>query len=481
MSLVAQNDAGRRRKEAVIGKQTFDNSLRICYNRGMQRVLPQNFIELAKGCPKPLYLVGGCVRDFLRGLPVTEKSDFDIASACTQEEIVAAAERAGFAVKAVYPRTGTVKLEGEIACEFTRFRHDAYETGAHAPVSVEFTEDIAVDARRRDFCCNAVYYDISGRKFVDPLGGIEDIHHKILRTVAPAEQVFGEDGLRLMRLARQAAQTGFSPDAECLAGAKLHASLIRDIAAERIYHELMLLLHADEIQGENDAPYRGLCILRDTGVLKETLPELALGDGMVQNPTFHDHDVLEHSLRAVRYAAPSVRLAALLHDVGKPYCYLTYGHYHGHEVEGERIARDILARLKAPTAVCESVARLVRLHMRDLDLKMKESKVRREIVQYVAFLEDFFAVKQADFSACKDDLSEAPAVTKWRRILAEMREEGVPFSVKELKVNGLDVQSVGVPPKDTAAVLHALLLDCALDGKRNNKSYLLRRASEIAH
>ncbi len=445
----------------------------------MRNVLPESLKKLARNCPRPLFLVGGSVRDFLCGV-LSENADLDLAAACTETEFSAAAKAAGFTVKAVYPRTGTVKAEDEngVACEFTRFRRDSYLGGMHTPAAVEFTEDIAADARRRDFCCNAVYYDITGEKYADPLGGMADIERKILRTAAPAEQVFGEDGLRLMRLARQAAQTGFSPDKECLAGAKTHAALVRDIAPERIFAELMLLLHSDEKRGEKAAPYRGLCILRDTGVLKEILPELALGEGMMQNPAFHDHDVLEHSLRAACYAAPSVRLAALLHDVGKPYCYLRNGNYHGHEIEGGRIATEILSRLRAPKAVTEQTARLVRLHMRDLDLRMKESKVRREIVQYVSFLDEFFAIKQADFSACKDSLAEAPAVTKWKRILTEMRKEGVPFSVKELKINGLDAQAAGVAPKDTADFLNALLLDCALDGRRNNRPYLLKRAAE---
>ncbi len=462
--------------------RAIDNQEKNCYNRAMRKVLPEIFLKLADGCKSPLYLVGGSVRDCLDGLPLFENADWDIAAACSEEELTAAAEKAGFAVRAVYPRTGTVKLTGEngVSCEFTRFRHDTYRAGVHAPAEVTFTDDLAVDATRRDFCCNAVYYDIRADRFVDPLGGIGDIRAKKLRTVAPAEKVFGEDGLRLMRLARQAAQTGYTPDEECMAGAKSHAKLIGDIVPERVFRELMLLLHADEKQNDCTAPYRGLRILKETDVLKEILPELAAGDGMAQNARFHDHDVLEHSLRTVLYAPPAVRLAALLHDVGKPYCMLENGNYHGHEIEGARIARDILTRLKAPAAVTERVSLLVRLHMRDLDLKMKENKVRRELVLYYPFLDEFFAVKQADYSACKDDLSEAPTVVKWKEILSRMRREGVPFSLKELAVNGADVQSAGVPAKNTADVLHALLLDCAADGARNDRKRLLKLSAAAA-
>ena len=447
----------------------------------MRKILPESFLKLADACRFPLYVIGGSVRDRLAGFPQRE-ADWDICAAGSDEELVLAATKCGFTVRALYPRTGTVKLEDEngVACEFTRFRYDAYEKGTHAPSSVVFTDDIVRDAQRRDFCCNAVYYDIKADRFLDPLGGIGDIREKKLRTVAPSRKVFGEDGLRLMRLARQAAQTGFAPDEACLEGAKENSSLIRDIVPERVYAELMLLLHADEKLGDRTAPYRGLCILRETGVLREILPELALGEGMTQRAEFHKYDVLEHSLRAAGYAERGVRLAALLHDVGKPYCMREHGNYHGHEVEGERIAREILTRLKAPTHTTDRVCALVRLHMRDYDLRMKENKVRREIVANFPLLEELFAVKQADYSACMDDLSPAPCVVKWKKILSEMRAEGAPLTLKELKVNGSDVREAGVPARETAEVLKTLLLECALDGRRNDRAYLLKRVKRFS-
>ena len=201
----------------------------------MQKTLPENLIHLANACEKPLYIVGGAVRDFLLG-EIAADVDYDICGYMTEEEFLSAAERCGFTVKALYPNTGTVKVEdgAGIGYEFTRFRSDKYVRGKHTPSEIEFTDDIRKDAIRRDFCANAVYFDIKSGEFLDPLGGIGDIKQRKLRTVAPAEKVFGEDGLRLMRLARIAAQINFSPDAECLAGATMHAALIRDIAPERI-------------------------------------------------------------------------------------------------------------------------------------------------------------------------------------------------------------------------------------------------------
>ncbi len=446
----------------------------------MKIPVPKNLAALADECPFPLYLVGGSVRDCLAGFPRAEKPDYDICAPVPEEELIAAAEKTGMRVKSVYRNTGTVKLSDTdgTGYEFTRFRSDKYVRGNHRPDSIEFTDDITKDARRRDFCANAVYYEIKSQTLCDPLGGIADIGGKILRTVAPAEKVFGEDGLRLMRLARLAAETGFSPDEEAIAGARKHAALLHDIAPERIFTELDLLLHAEIRHGAADAAYRGLCILRDTGVLAVLLPELAAGAGIGQRTDFHRYDVLEHSLRCVKYADRDIRFAALLHDVGKPFCMLRDGNFFQHADEGARIAREILTRLKAPKHLTEETAELVRLHMRDYNLQMREVKLRRELVRGYALLPKLLALKQADFSACKDDLSPAPAVVKWTKTLAAMREEGVPFTQKELAVNGNDVLKAGVAPDRVGAVLAELLNYCAENGTRNERGHLLSRLSK---
>lgn len=443
----------------------------------MNELIPQNLRFLAQKCAFPLYLVGGSVRDFLAGFPL-RGADFDLASPASDEAFAGAAEACGFTVRAVYPATGTVKIEDAagIGYEYTRFRSDKYVRGIHTPTEIFFTEDIALDARRRDFCANAVYYDIAADRFADPLGGMKDIRKRILRTVAPAEKVFGEDGLRLLRLARIAAQTGFSPDGACLAGAQKNCALIRDIVPERVFHELDLLLHADEKHGGADGPYRGLAILRETGVLPHILPELAAGDRMAQRADFHAYDVLEHSFRCVRYAPDSIRWAALLHDVGKPYCMLRDGNFHAHPEEGARLAEEIMTRLKAPVRLTAETKTLVALHMRDFDLKMRESKVRREIVRAYPLLEKLFALRQADFSACKDNLSPAPSVLKWRRILSEMTAEGVPFTLAMLAVNGRDMAAIGLKGEAIGRALAALQDYCVADGRRNAREPLLARA-----
>ncbi|MGN0814576.1 MAG: CCA tRNA nucleotidyltransferase [Candidatus Coproplasma sp.] len=442
----------------------------------MKTILPKKLNELAKSCNFPLYVVGGACRDFLAGL-TPRKRDWDICAPVPAEEMERAARRCGFKVKAVYSNTGTVKLsaEGE-SYEFAGFRSDEYVRGSHRPESTCFTTDISLDARRRDFKCNAVYYHIVRGEFVDPLGGIADIRDKKLTTVAPAKKVFGEDGLRLMRLCRQAAELGFSPDEECMEGARVNSRLISDVSAERIWAELDLILHADGKYGVKYGQYRGLELLKETGALKLILPELALGDGMAQRRDFHNHDVLEHSLRCVKYADDSVRLCALLHDVGKPAAMLSNGKYAEHEVVGEGIVRTVCARLRVSKKLTEQTARLTRLHMYDLDCRAKENKVRKFIVTNYDVLPELFLIKQADFSACKDDLSPAPWVVKWRKIAEQMKKEGAPFNLKQLAVRGNDLIAAGISPDKVGKILNKLLLECAMDAKLNRREKLLRLA-----
>lgn len=441
----------------------------------MENFLPEKLVVLAKRI-SPLYVVGGMCRDCLAGFS-RSFSDWDICAPADAQVVCAAARQCGFEVKSVYPRTGTVKLCADgINYEFTCFRSDEYAGGLHTPVRVTFTKDIVRDALRRDFKCNAVYYDIAARAFVDPLGGMADIAAGRMTTVAPPDKVFGEDGLRLMRLCRIAAQTGFSPDGDCMEGARRNAALISDIAAERIWAELDLVLHADEKYGVPHAQYRGLKLLKETGVLALILPELAEGDGLEQRSDFHDHDVLEHSLRCVKYADGGIRLAALLHDVGKPVCMKSAGRAAGHETVGAEIAEKICARLKVSKALTEETVRLVSLHMYDYNGAASEGKVRKFIVRNLSVLDKLLDLKQADYSACKDDTGKAPVAVKWESVLARMREEGAPFSVKELRIRGDELIAAGICPEQTGKTLFRLLEECAVDPAKNRRETLVKLA-----
>lgn len=534
----------------------------------MRDFLPEPLIllarELKKQTGKPLYLVGGCVRDFLAGFPLAS-SDFDLCAPVPAETFKKIATACGFRADATYARTGTVKISkitaentdgakkdrenklrpssvrvadtfplggrldlvencipGEnlwetenkvrpssvtcgdtfprggrldkVEAEYAAFRSDKYIRGEHTPAETFFTEDISLDARRRDFACNAIYYDISADSFVDPLGGIDDVNAKRLRTADAPDKVFGEDGLRLLRLARFAGTTGFTPTAETIASAKKNAALIADIAPERVFAELKLILSADEKYGNERGVYEALKILDETRVLDGIFPELTAGRNLKQRADFHDHDVLEHSLRAAAYSvragalaggedvpAPfEVRLAALLHDIGKPAAYFRDGKFSDHPNMGVEICRAALTRLKAPVKTIAFIEDLTRWHMYDYDLKTKENKLRKFIVSHYDIFAALLLVKQADYSACKDNLSPAPCVIRLKNLEAKMRAENVPFSLKELAVRGNEIAPLLPSPRYVGATLNELLLHCAMIPSDNVKERLLRLAAALA-
>ena len=560
----------------------------------MRDFLPEPLIllarELKKQTGKPLYLVGGCVRDFLAGFPLAS-SDFDLCAPVPAETFKNIATACGFRADATYARTGTVKISKIIAkntdgamedrenkvrpssvrvadsnspclplsgstakkspprgsldlaencvpggnlwetenkvrpssvtcgdtfppggrldlvencipggrlnkleAEYAAFRSDKYIRGEHTPAETFFTEDISLDARRRDFACNAIYYDISADSFVDPLGGIDDVNAKRLRTADAPDKVFGEDGLRLLRLARFAGTTGFTPTAETIASAKKNTALIADIAPERVFAELKLILSADEKYGNERGVYEALKILDETRVLDGIFPELTAGRNLKQRADFHDHDVLEHSLRAAAYSvragalaggedvpAPfEVRLAALLHDIGKPAAYFRDGKFSDHPNMGAEICRAALTRLKAPVKTIAFIEDLTRWHMYDYDLKTKENKLRKFIVSHYDIFTALLLVKQADYSACKDNLSPAPCVIRLKNLEAKMRAENVPFSLKELAVRGNEIAPLLPSPRYVGATLNELLLHCAMIPSDNVKERLLRLAAALA-
>ena len=439
----------------------------------MQSILPQKLRALAQNLPAPLYGVGGFVRDFLGNLHAANP-DIDICGPMLAEEFASYAIGAGLTPQAVYKHTGTVKLtdnEGH-DFEYTCFRHDKYVRGEHTPAEIYFTEDISLDSRRRDFTVNAIYYEIAAGRFVDPLGGIPAIGEKRLTTVDRAQKVFGEDGLRLMRLARFAGQLGFAPDENCLQGAIENAALIEDISPERIFAELTQILRADEKYGVIDGHYQGLLTLERIGVLAKIMPELTLGKGIAQRPDFHRYDMLFHSLQTVKYAHPSIRLAALLHDVGKPFCHLRDGNSHEHPNEGARIAVDILGRLKAPKKTIEQVQELTLLHMYDFNCQTKESKLRRFFVDHYSYLDELLLIKQADYSGCMDDTNIAPTVKRWTELRNVMQEEGAPFTLKDLQIKGSDLLQ-RVPAPLISLVLKELLYHAVCNPKDNYKERLL--------
>jgi len=433
---------------------------------------------LQKSVSAPLYLVGGAVRNDLLGLP---RSDVDLCGSLSPERL--AQESDGlFTVREVNPRVGTVKLmRGGESFEYTAFRRDSYPLGSgrHTPSEVIFVSTPEEDAFRRDFTVNALYKRLTDGAILDPTGGLDDLKNRVLRTTREPEKVFSEDGLRLLRLVRFAAELGFSIEQNTLAAAKKFSSLLSDISVERKREELNRILVADKKYGVEGAVLRAFSLLREIGLYPYFLPELEEGIGVAQPSKYHLYDVYEHIIHTVAAAPPHLRLAALLHDVGKPLCYRRDGNFYYHSIESAEMTRKILKRLRYSNEIVERTAEIVRWHMFDFNGQASENKKRRFVQKEWVLLEDIVLLKQAD-SIGTGLFTENPFAEYLLALKEKMKEENVPLTIKDLPVGGADLETVGIEPRFRAEVLRTLLEQQADEGARRDRAFLLAEAQRIA-
>lgn len=422
--------------------------------------------------PRPLYVVGGAVRNNILGL-TDSNTDVDICGDFAPAEI-AALLRGNAVVVPVNPRIGTVKViyRNEIY-EYTCFRKDSYPIGGkHCPKAVQFIKSIEEDALRRDFTVNAIYARVSDGKLIDPTGGIDDVRNKVLRTTRAPQEVFGEDGLRLMRLVRFMAELNFAIAEDTYEAAELLAVQLKDITVQRKREELGKILLADTRYGFAGAHYRGLKALGDLGLWAYIMPEITDGIGLRQNSTYHKYDVYEHTLRTVEAAAPEIRLAALLHDIAKPLVFYKYGNMHQHSVEGAVLCEEIMNRMGYPKSVIRETVALVRWHMFDFDGNAGDNKVRRFVQEHSDILDKLVLLKQAD-SMGTGMFTENIFIVKLTQARDLMRAEGVPFKINELKIKGQDLIDLNVSETMRAEALAYVLAECAVkDAKIDRRGQL---------
>jgi tRNA nucleotidyltransferase (CCA-adding enzyme) len=446
--------------------------------------ITKNLKSLARLFPAeaPLYLVGGAVRNALLGLAA---ADTDTASRKTAEEAASIAAGSPFRVEAQYNALGTLKLSaGAEKIEYTAFRKEVYAGGGHRPVSVCFGGDIQSDARRRDFTVNAVYYDVAGEKIADPLNGAADLKNKLIRAADDPEKVFSADGLRLLRMVRLACELGFEIEPQTLRAAEKHAGLLSDIKPERIRAELDKILLADrkyDLPGNEAAHFRGVMLLKETGLLPYIFPGIEKNYGISQNPRYHRYDVFTHMARTLLAAPPEIRLAALLHDAAKGVCFLEEGNVSRHAAAGAELVRGWLGQrgLKYPNAVAGEVSRLVGLHMYDGDGKTSNDKVKLFIAKHAPLLPKLLALKRADFAAKGVENAEEASAAHIERVRQGLLTENAPLSLRELQIRGGDIAALGCPPKYIGGVLNELLRRCILHPAKNEKTALTDYAARL--
>lgn len=441
----------------------------------MQIQLPQKVQYIIAQLEKAgfeAYAVGGCVRDSLLG---REPDDWDVTTSAKPlqiKEIFRHTIDTG-----IQHGTVTVMLDHE-GFEVTTYRIDGeYEDSRH-PKEVIFTANLVEDLKRRDFTINAMAYnDRSG--IVDVFGGMEDLDKGILRCVGKATERFSEDALRMLRAVRFSAQLGFSIAEETKAAIRELAPNLEKISAERIQVELVKLLVSKHPDYMRDA--------YQLGITKIILPELDAAFETAQNNPHHKYPVGEHLMHCLLHvrADKSLRIAALLHDIGKPATRTTdaegIDHFHGHVEAGEKMAAQILKRLKFDNDTITKVRKYVQYH--DYNVEPNARAVRRAVNKIG---EDYFApvmeLRRADTLAQssyqqQEKLERLDAVEK---LYAQILEKQQCVSLKSLAVTGNDLIALGVPKGRQIGELLGKLLEEVLQNPENNtREYLLEYAKKL--
>lgn len=442
------------------------------------------------------YLVGGCVRDLLLDI---EPKDWDVATNALPEQI-----------QKLFPNSvyendfGTVgvKIETENPrlkiIEVTTFRVEGEYRDARHPGSVTFVSTIEEDLSRRDFTVNALAIELTNDqqlttndspskssrvarsrssvdcRLIDPFEGQNDLKKKIIRAVGKPEERFEEDALRLLRAVRFSCQLDFEIAEETKSAIRGKAPLLGHISKERIRDEFEKIIMTPRA-------WRGMELLRELNLLEVFAPELVAMVGVEQN-LHHIYTVWEHCVRALDYAAKKkyplrVRLAALLHDVGKPATKRGTGKYatfHGHEVIGARMVKTFLTRLHFSKQIIDDVTHLVRQHQFYYNVgEISEAGVRRFIKRVgIDYLDDLMRVRESDRIG-----SGVPKATPYKNrhllfMIDKVRRD--PISPKMLAVDGQDVMRVAdlEPSPKVGMILNALLEEVLDDPSRNTPEYL---------
>lgn len=421
------------------------------------------------------YVVGGSVRDTILGRPA---DDWDLATNARPERLLE------IFPGAVYENQfGTVAVrDGGVQYEITTFRTDHDYADFRRPRHVEFGDDIELDLARRDFTINAIAWGAEATPgstpnpgLVDPFDGVVDVRARRLRAVGEPSARFREDALRMVRAVRLAAVLELTIDPPTLEAIAANAALVAHVSGERIAAELQKLLLADR-------PAAGLRLMAKVGLLEIVLPELAAQRGIAQNKV-EGEDLFDHTLRTVDAAPanrPVVRMAALLHDLGKPST-ADDGPFRGHEVVGADLAQSLLERLRLPKVVTERVVHLVRNHMFTYEPEWGDAGVRRFIQRVgAASIDDLFALREADNagSGLARDANDLAGLRG--RVEAELAAS-VVLDRSRLAIHGDDLMAeLGVPAgPHLGGILDELLERVIADPKLNDRATLLLLAESM--
>jgi len=421
------------------------------------------------------FVVGGCVRDLLKGI---DPKDWDVATSAKPEEIQKVFPKSFYENKflTVTVQTGS-KSAAVKEVQITTYRNESKYTDKRHPDEIKFAKNIQEDLARRDFTINAIALD--GAKATDPFSGRKDLKDKIIRAVGIAQDRFSEDALRMMRAVRFATTLDFDIEAKTAEAIKKNASLLKAISRERVRDELVKIIMADKAA-------QGIEMLRVLGLLKYIVPELEEGYQVTQNK-HHIYECYEHALFSLKYAAEKdfnfyVRMAALLHDIGKPRSKRGEGEnatFYNHEVVGAKMTNQLLARLKFPNQDVEKITKLVRFHLFYYNVdEVTESSVRRLVRQVgPENIEELLQVRMCDRIGSGVPKAEPYKLRHLKYVIDKVAQD--PISVKMLNVTGNDIMSqLAIQPGPRIGQILDILLSYVLEDPKKNKKELLTK--EIA-
>lgn len=406
------------------------------------------------------YIVGGCVRDSLLG---RVPKDWDICTSAKPYEIIQCFQNRRIIETGLKHGTVAVVIDDN-QYEVTTFRVDGKYSDNRHPDSVQYVSSLETDLARRDFTINAMAYnDDAG--LIDPFGGASDIKKQTISCVRNPDDRFREDALRIMRALRFASVYGFSIDEDTARSIHQNRSLLHNIAAERITSELSKLICGEGVLN---------VLLAFSDVMATIIPELEPCIGFNQNNKYHCYTIYDHIAAAVANSTGDdlvVRMALLLHDIGKPCCYTedeNGGHFHGHGIYSHILAEQALSRLRFSNKDAENILELVKYH--DSIIEPTNKVVRRWLNKIGS--EQFYRlinVRMADMLAHSID-TQKERIEKCRRVLEILSEESKNcFTIKDMKISGRDVMSFGIPQGKKIGELLSLALSAIMNGDVPNE------------
>lgn len=424
------------------------------------------------------WIVGGCVRDLLRG---ESAKDWDVATDARPEEVMATFRKV--IPTGIQHGTVTVLVRG-VPYEVTTLRGEGAYSDGRRPDRVEFVDDITADLARRDFTMNAIAIDPVDGHLIDPFGGRKDLEAKLIRAVGDPNERFAEDGLRVLRAARFAAtlEGTLEPETErAMSTARSHQTF-RRVSAERVRDEWLKAMRARR-------PSVAFEIMRRTELLAITCPELLESVGCEQN-RWHAYDVWGHAMACLDACKPDpvLRIAALMHDIGKPrtraFSEKTRDYtFYEHERVGAEMAEPILSRLRFSNDERARIVALIRHHLICYDDSWTDAAVRRWLRRVTpALAPDLYELGVADALGKGRDASEDIAsIGRLRARVEALLAAGAALSPKDLAVNGnVLMKELGIPPgRLVGEILERLVELVTEDPEANTQERLLAAAREI--